>query len=325
MSRVEGNWRAVVTDNFDLTRSGRVKIDIEPLQLKNMWAEPAIQIGGSDIHGSYAVPRVGDKVFVFFDGGNINHPIYFATSPALKDIPLYFAGFEDPLITARNEGIVTTSKFSEPITNPIVEYPYSAGIKFPNGTLIVVDESFSKTKVGVYHPANSYQEWLDNGDHVGRVATNDYEIIMGDKFIYVGGSIAEVVAQNYEIEMGGNFLEQIGGNSTTEVAGNISTKAGGNSTEQIAGNSTIETVGNVTNRVGGNLTNQVAGNSTEQVGGNKNLTAAMINMTAAMIALRGIVRLGMVGALPVHMMGISFCPYIGAPVTGGSVTVLGSP
>ncbi len=332
MNRILGNWRALVTDNLDPTKSGRVKISIETLQLRNMWAEPAIQIGGSNIHGSYTIPRVGDKIFVFFDGGNINHPIYFAASPSQKDIPTYFAGGEDPLIKARNDRALTCSKFSEPTTNPTIEYPYGQGIKFPNGTLVVVDESSGQTKIGVYHPANSYQEWLDDGNHVGRVATDDYEIIMGNLFMYVGGNISKVVAGNYGIDIGGDFEQVVTGDSTYQTGGDL----------------TEETAGNVTNKVGGNLTDQVVGNSVEQIGGDKNflvtgafniqtnalaiiaqainlMAATDINLQAALITLKGIVRLGPVGSVPVHVLGSSFCPYIGSPVVGGSTTVFGSP
>lgn len=221
--KVDGNWRAVVVDNIDPTKSGRVKIDIPNLRLMGMWAEPAIQVGGSDIHGSYTIPRVGDKLFVFFDGGNIAHPIYFAMSPAQKDIPKAFSGGQDPVIATRNSSALVTPKWSEPTTNATVEYPYGQGIKFPGGTLVVVDESSGESKVAMYHPANSYSEYAGDGSHVGRIASDDYEIIMGDLFVYVGGSLSALIAKDLGLEVGGDVEQKVGGDVTQEVAGKTTT------------------------------------------------------------------------------------------------------
>lgn len=314
---ITGNWRAVVTDNMDPTKSGRVKIDIDSLRLRNMWAEPAIQIGGSSIHGSYVIPRVGDKVFVFFDGGSIHHPIYFAASPSQNDIPVAFNGGTDPLINTRNSNVITTPKFTEPTTNTTVEYPYGQGIKFPGGTLIIVDESGGETKLGVYHPSNSYNEIQGDGTHIARVSKDDYEIILGDKFMYVGGSIAAIVAQNFGIQVGGNYEEEIIGNQTVKVGGSMTEQVAGNSIEQIGGNKQFTVIGN--------FSIQTA-QAFQLIAQAIQLTASSaITLIAPVLTLQGIVRLGPVGSLPVHVFGSSYCPYIGSLVTGGSTTVFGSP
>lgn len=318
--KVEGNWRAIVTDNLDITCSGRVKIDIPGLRLKDMWAEPAIQVGGSDVHGSYTIPRIGDKLFVFFDGGNIAHPIYFATSPAQKDIPKAFSGGRDPVVAARNSSALVTPKWSEPTTNATVEYPYGQGVKFPGGTLVIVDESGDESKVAVYHPANSYSEYAGDGSHVGRIATDDYEIIMGDLFVYVGGSLSALIAKDFDIEVQGNYEQKVLGDLSYETVGNVDHKITGTLTETVVGNIDIKTADAYT-LVANAITlktlkfSLIAPIIVFQA-------ATSITLNSPLIALQGaMVKIG-AGTAPVLTALTAFCPWCGRPVGPGLPTVL---
>lgn len=330
--KLAGNWRANVVDNLDPMKSGRVKIDIPNLRLQGMWAEPAVQVGGSDIHGSYVIPRVGDKIFVFFDGGNIAHPIYFAMSPAQKDIPKAFSGGSDPVIAARNSGALHTSKISEPTTNATVEYPYGQGVKFPGGVLFIVDESGGQSKVGMYHPANSYTEYAGDGSHVGRIASDDYEIIMGDLFTYVGGSLTAQVMENIDLEVVQNYGEKIMGNKDSQVIGNVTEKVGGNVTGQVAGTVTETVVGDITVQTAG-LVTLIANALTIRLATTWTVIAPMIVFTAAtsitldspLVNIAGAkVLLGKAPAGGVLVFGEAMCPWCGGKVGPGSTTVIGS-
>lgn len=89
--RLYGNYRAVVVDNKDKDKFGRVLIWIPDLMesvdpTKGIWARPANNpIGGrnkqsdTDHHfmGTSYIPRKGAWVWVFFEAGNINRPYYF--------------------------------------------------------------------------------------------------------------------------------------------------------------------------------------------------------------------------------------------------------
>lgn len=88
---VFGNYRAVVVDNKDPDKFGRVKVwipDIMPEvnRKEGIWARPANNpLGGrnledSDEHhymGTSYIPKKGSWVFIFFESGNINRPYYF--------------------------------------------------------------------------------------------------------------------------------------------------------------------------------------------------------------------------------------------------------
>jgi len=73
-SRRNGVVRAIVTDNFDLTMQGRVKLrfptipDIEP------WAPVCAPFAG-DGYGIYCMPQVDDVVIVAFENGDLDWPV----------------------------------------------------------------------------------------------------------------------------------------------------------------------------------------------------------------------------------------------------------
>ena len=92
-----GMYRAKVLSNIDPEQLGRIQCEIYPMLIgktsaQNLdgvdgidieqipWAVPAMPLSsgaGSGI-GSFAVPFVGSFVFVFFEEGDINQPVYFA-------------------------------------------------------------------------------------------------------------------------------------------------------------------------------------------------------------------------------------------------------
>jgi hypothetical protein len=91
--RVLGIYRAKVVDNKDPEKFGRVKVWIPALmqnidENKGLWARAANNpVGGrnekegedSYYFGTCYIPRKNSYVLVFFEGGNINRPYYFAS------------------------------------------------------------------------------------------------------------------------------------------------------------------------------------------------------------------------------------------------------
>jgi len=90
-------YRSKVLDNNDPEKLGRIRCEIYPILIgkataQNLtdvegidteqlpWAVPAMSLssGAGDGCGSFAVPDVGAFVFVFFEEGDINQPVYFA-------------------------------------------------------------------------------------------------------------------------------------------------------------------------------------------------------------------------------------------------------
>lgn len=85
--RIFGVYRGIVEYNVDPMKLGRVKVRIPNLHSTEKsisteglpWAYPMHHFGGAHDMGSYYVPSVGATIFVQFEMGDPEHPIYFGT------------------------------------------------------------------------------------------------------------------------------------------------------------------------------------------------------------------------------------------------------
>lgn len=72
-----GKFRGVVTDNNDVLRLGRVRARVPDVtgDDETGWATPCAPFGGSNT-GFFAVPKVGAGVWIEFEHGDPEYPIY---------------------------------------------------------------------------------------------------------------------------------------------------------------------------------------------------------------------------------------------------------
>lgn len=74
--RYFGKYRGEVTDTADQTKRGRLKVKCAAvLGDQEAWAMPAVPYAGKSI-GLFALPPKGTSVWVEFEGGEINQPIW---------------------------------------------------------------------------------------------------------------------------------------------------------------------------------------------------------------------------------------------------------
>lgn len=92
MNNLYGIYRGVVEFNADTEGLRRIKVrvfgvhsaikdkeDKRGIPTEELpWAEQA-----TPLDGSFKIPKVNDHVFVFFEGGNSNRPVYFLSSPGI--------------------------------------------------------------------------------------------------------------------------------------------------------------------------------------------------------------------------------------------------
>ena len=72
-----GKYRGVVAENNDPLKKGRIRARVEDVsgQLVGGWANPAAPFGGSQM-GFFAVPDVGAGVWIEFEYGDVDRPIW---------------------------------------------------------------------------------------------------------------------------------------------------------------------------------------------------------------------------------------------------------
>ena len=85
---ISGLYRAIVEDVQDPDLKGRVRIRIPSIHgMKDQrggyisterlpWATPAYMVAGNDF-GTYLIPSKGSVVFVMFEDGDMQYPVYF--------------------------------------------------------------------------------------------------------------------------------------------------------------------------------------------------------------------------------------------------------
>ena len=76
-SRFYGKYRGKVTDNDDPDRLARIMAQVPSVMgdTELGWALPAFAFAG-DGHGLVTLPEVGSMVWIEFEAGNLNHPIW---------------------------------------------------------------------------------------------------------------------------------------------------------------------------------------------------------------------------------------------------------
>jgi hypothetical protein len=80
-----GKYRGVVTNNVDPLQIGRLRVQVQDVRGNNelSWAMPCIPCGVSKRVGS-SLPKVGAAVWIEFEQGDPDHPIWtgcFLTTP----------------------------------------------------------------------------------------------------------------------------------------------------------------------------------------------------------------------------------------------------
>ena len=74
--RYYGKYRGTVLQNVDPMGEGRVMVQVAAVSvMPSTWAMPCVPVSGIQ-SGLYAVPAIGASVWVEFEGGDPNHPIW---------------------------------------------------------------------------------------------------------------------------------------------------------------------------------------------------------------------------------------------------------
>ncbi|GAA6179497.1 hypothetical protein NBRC116594_09350 [Shimia sp. NS0008-38b] len=74
-----GKYPGVVMDVDDPSEIGRLRAKVPEVlgeDIESGWAMPAAPIGGGRNHGFFALPQIGDTVWVEFQAGDISRPIW---------------------------------------------------------------------------------------------------------------------------------------------------------------------------------------------------------------------------------------------------------
>lgn len=204
---MHGNYRALVVDNKDPKgNTGRIKIRVYGMHdgVKES-ALPWAQYADTTMMGSLRIPDNGSNVWVFFEAGEIDQPIYFACAPAKPDVP--------------DEGST--------------DYPSNRVIKTKAGILIEINDVQEKidikildTKISVDGKNNKTSISVKNTEHVID-GNGDVVSIIADK-IQLGkdGSVEQsVLGKQLESWINGTLIPWINSHRHTSASAGQPTSA----------------------------------------------------------------------------------------------------
>jgi|RhiMetdeSRZDD1v2_1073273.scaffolds.fasta_scaffold40282_3 Type VI secretion system/phage-baseplate injector OB domain len=141
MTRYHGKYRGTVVNNIDPEMRGRIMAMVPDVQglVPTTWAMPCLPVLGLQM-GVYATPMIGSGVWIEFEQGDPEYPIWtgcFAGS--LVDVPAA-AKLVPPLISAMT---FQTTLQNSVVISDMPPTPLTGGImlRSTTGAMIVVNDS----------------------------------------------------------------------------------------------------------------------------------------------------------------------------------------
>ena len=316
-----GNYRGVVVANNDPENKGRVKIFVPGVYHVEMsqtpdklpWAEPAMGLGGGNyatnkvntvllgndenpqettVETSYAnnetgintIPLIGAELWIFFEAGDHNAPIYFASCQGGSgwvsehvDQHTYQSKNVKVVIDENPDSTSSTNKFN---SNSSLQTEAAKSVinRKENASGGVNKEMPTRVNVKIDNPGNCALNLIINGDVNVKVTGDYYEEIRGNKYETIRGHHFVRHIGDYEKIHDGSHNEvhqPLGKNESVnhrvQVIGDSTKIVSGEDLTRCLGNKTIDTIGNLNFKIKNNFSANVKGYSKEEVMGPKTI------------------------------------------------------
>src|ERR1700761_2383522 len=141
--RFYGKYRGLVIENIDPMQIGRVIAQVPDVlgELPSSWAMPCVPAAGIQ-GGMFIVPPIGSQVWVEFEQGNPDYPIWTGGFWGLvADVPVFATA--PPAIPPGQNILLQTTGQNTIMVSDAPPSPVSGGIvlKSVSGAMIVVNET----------------------------------------------------------------------------------------------------------------------------------------------------------------------------------------
>jgi uncharacterized protein involved in type VI secretion and phage assembly len=217
-NRYYGKYRGIVVDKADPQQVGRVQVRVPAVLGEGvaLWALPCLPHGGLSGEGLFTVPEVGAQVWVEFEAGNLEYPIWTGTFwQARGDAPEDVQQDDGPstrlLATAAGNKLIFEDRDGE--ESITLRHPSEASIEMnPEGGIVLTDSAGATLTLD----AEGSQVLLEdsNGNRLTMSATgttvedaNGNKIEMAASGITVEGTT--VVVQGQQVLLGGQGGEPL--------------------------------------------------------------------------------------------------------------------
>jgi uncharacterized protein involved in type VI secretion and phage assembly len=137
--RYLGKYRGMVMNNVDPMQLGRLQVQVPDVTglLPSTWAMPCLPIAGVQ-NGLFAVPIIGSGVWVEFEHGDSNYPIWVGC--------FWGSAAEVPALARLTPAPVPSITLQTPLQNGVTisDMPGPAGgivLKSPTGASVIVNDT----------------------------------------------------------------------------------------------------------------------------------------------------------------------------------------
>jgi len=141
--RFYGKYRGLVVENIDPEQIGRVLVQVPDVlgEIPSSWAMPCVPAAGIQ-SGCFIVPPIGSQVWIEFEQGDPDYPIWTAGFwGTVADVPVFAT--PPPAIPTGQNIVLQTSGQNMVMVSDAPPTPVTGGIvlKSVSGAMIVVNET----------------------------------------------------------------------------------------------------------------------------------------------------------------------------------------
>ncbi len=220
MKQFFGKYRGKVTSTQDPMQLGRIQVSV-PVVLgegRHSWAMPCVPYAGKDI-GLFTVPPIGSNIWVEFEGGNPDYPIWSGCFWGKDELPQNAKVLNsDQVQVFKTDGItITLSNFgnnkglSIEVSSPVVKQPLK---------VLLNDDGI---------------EINNNNQTTGKWTADTIELKNGqNSTVTIAADSIQIQENSVEIKLTGSSIELINSPSTAKLTTSAIEMANGSATVKIA-------------------------------------------------------------------------------------------
>ena len=138
-----GKYRGTVINNLDPLQLGRLQVDVPDVAglIPSSWAMPCFPFTGKQM-GAYMIPQIGTGIWVEFEQGDSNYPIWTGGFwGVVAEVPVFAAA--PPAIPPGQNIVLQTTGQNMIMVSDAPPTPVTGGIvlKSTTGAMIVVNDT----------------------------------------------------------------------------------------------------------------------------------------------------------------------------------------
>lgn len=156
--------------------------------------------------------------------------------------------------------------FQEPEDlRPNRRYPYNQVRQSEAGHIEEWDNTPGNERILTQHSSGTFTEIRPDGSSVTKVLKDSYEIVAGEKNVYVSGSVNVIVQGNANLTVEGDYNVNVGGDYNLRVQGSMFEHVNLDKTSLINGNSNSYVVGSSNKTVGMDDSSTIVGSEYKDI------------------------------------------------------------